>query len=320
MLKVYLALTGCMVFLSCIVAWLFSPIFVKGIQSAQSPLPEFLTKANNKEVTTLDLWLPVQGVSRYIHQSPLNLTAKSALAYDITTDMVVYEKNASDKLPMASITKIMTAIIALEHPQNPDLYIVTSDALVGEDSMGLSAGETLSLQELLYGLLLHSANDAAEVLAFNFHGGREAFIRAMNQKAAALALTNTHFTNPSGLEGEGDQHTTAYDLVALTRYALQTFPAFRNTVATISYTLAQSRTHKEYDLENETNLLATYPGVRGVKTGFTNEAGLCLVTYLEYGGHQIIGVVLGSENRRDDMKEMLDYSLNKLGITPPKHE
>lgn len=221
---------------------------------------------------------------------------------------------------MASLTKIMTAIIALENKKEDDTYIVNNEDLVGEDSMGLTAGEQLSQKELLYGLLLTSGNDAAEVLAANYQdGGRRGFIKAMNDKARALGLTDTIFSNPSGLQGDGEQHTTAYDLLVITKYALTNFPLFSKIVSTPEFDLPETSTHKAYTLISETNLLTTYPGVRGVKTGYTPEAGLCLVTYLDYGGHKIIGIILNSENRRGEMKDLLDQALRNLGIDPPPY-
>ena len=287
--------------------------------SIVSPVPNFLTSFVNKQVSTLNLWLPSlkNKISADI-QKP-EITAESALIFDTSSQAVLYSKNPQEKLPMASLTKIMTAIIALENPKKDDKYIVSGSALVGEDSMGLDSGETLSLKELLYGLMLHSGNDAAETLADNFKGGRTAFIKAMNDKVKSLGLTQTNFTNPTGLEGDEKQFTTSYDLVVLTRYALTNFPLFNKIVSTFDYTIPQTLTHKEYDLENETNLLTSYPGVKGVKTGYTPEAGLCLVTYLDYSGHKIIAVILGSGDRRGEMIELLDYSLKSLGITPPVH-
>jgi D-alanyl-D-alanine carboxypeptidase (penicillin-binding protein 5/6) len=299
--------------------WIALPLILPTQKPPLSPLPSFLTIFSNNEATTIDIWEPLKKHVLGVFTKDLTITAKSALSYDLTSDKLLFSSNPDTRLPFASLTKIMTAIIALENPKKDDMYIVTNDALVGEDSMGLSAGEVLSLKELLYGLVLRSGNDAAEVLARNFSGGRQKFIEAMNDKAKALGLTNTHFTNPSGLEGDGNQYTTAYDLLVITKYALSHFSLFSDVVATVDYTIAQTTTHKEFDLENETNLLTSYPGVRGVKTGFTPEAGLCLVTYLVYNDHQIIGIILGSENRRDDMKEILDYSLKELGITPPPH-
>ncbi|MGA2911439.1 MAG: D-alanyl-D-alanine carboxypeptidase family protein [Candidatus Levyibacteriota bacterium] len=287
--------------------------------SLVSPIPNFLTILANKEVSTLNLWLPSlkNRISANL-QSP-NITAKSALVFDTTTKEVLYSKNPTERLPMASLTKIMTVIVALENKKKDDTYVVSKDDLVGEDSMGLDAGERLSLEELMYGMMLHSANDAAEVLANNFPGGRSAFIQAMNNKVKSLGLTDTHFTNPTGLEGDGKQYTTAYDLTVMTEYTLTNFPLFAQVVSTFDYNIPQTATHKAFYLENETNLLTSYPGVKGVKDGYTPEAGLCLVTYLDYGGHKIIGVVLGSGDRRGEMIELLDYSLKSLGITPPPH-
>jgi D-alanyl-D-alanine carboxypeptidase len=210
----------------------------------------------------------------------------------------------------------MTAIVALENKKSGNSYRVLPSDLVGENTMGLSAGEVLTLEELLYGLLLPSGNDAAEVLARNYPEGREAFINAMNNKAKALGLTDTHFTNPSGLQGDGEQYTTAYDLLVITRYAIEHFPKFTEITSTYEYVIPATTSHKEYYLYNETNLISSYEGVKGVKTGYTPEAGMCLVTYLEYGGQKIIGVILNSEDRRGEMKEMLDYSLRTVGITP----
>jgi len=195
---------------------------------------------------------------------------------------------------------------------------VPASAVIGDDSMGLIPGETLSLKELLYGLFLHSANDAAETIALNYSSGRYNFIYAMNQKVKALGLSHTHFTNDTGLEGDGNQYSTAYDLMVITRDALA-FPVIKEVASTPEYSISATNTHQEYDLVNETNLLTTYPGVAGFKTGYTPEAGYCLITYLEYRRHAIIAVVLGSDNRRDDMKQILDYSLKKLDVTPPLH-
>ncbi len=274
----------------------------------------------NKQVTLLDLWSPLLEAVYGSEIKGPSITASSALMYDLTVDKVLYGKNTKEKLPMASLTKVMAAIIALENRRTDDRYIVHGENLVGEDSMGLSAGEVLSQEELLYGLILNSGNDAAEVFASNYPQGRTAFVQAMNDKAAALGLTDTRFSNPSGLQGDGMQYTTVSDLVVITKYALEKFPLFAEVSATYEHHIGATNLHKGYDLYNETNLLTTYPGVKGVKTGYTPEAGMCLITYLDYKGHRILGVLLHSENRRQEMKELLDYSLNVLGITPPVHD
>lgn len=283
-----------------------------------SPLPDFLTSFKNKQVATINLWFPSLILDLLIPNEP-QVTAKTALIYDLTTNKTIYSKNIKERLPMASLTKIMTAIIALENQRTDDRYQVLKSDLVGENAMGLSENEILSLRELLYGLILSSGNDAAEVLARNFEGERLSFINAMNNKAKSLGLTDTNFTNPSGLEGDGKQYTTAYDLLIITRYALSKFPTFNDVVSTFDYQIYQTETHKAFYLENETNLLTSYPGVKGVKTGYTPEAGLCLVTYLDYRGHKVIGIILGSDNRREEMKELLDYALKSQGIKPPLH-
>ncbi len=289
-------------------------------KNVTSPLPSFLTFIKNNQVLSLDLWLPswIYDRNKYKNMAPPEISARSALVYDLTTNKVLFEKNSKEKLPMASITKIMTAIIGLENQKKDGKYLVTKDVLVGEDSMGLSEGEVLTLEELLYGLMLHSGNDAAETIASNYSGGREKFIEAMNNKVRALGISDTNFTNPTGLEGDGKQYTTAYDLLVITKYAMQ-FTLFRKIVSTFDYDISATDSHKEYFLENETNLLTSYPGVFGVKTGYTPEAGLCLVTYLHYSRHEIIGVILGSDNRREEMKELLDYGLKIQDITPPPH-
>lgn len=273
----------------------------------------------------LDLWLPFLDKSEVkgLNSSSLTpiksgLTANSVLMFDLTTNKALFEKNPRERLPMASLTKIMTAVVSLENPKNDNRYEVIGADLVGEDSMGLYPGEVLSLEELLYGLMLPSGNDASEVLARNSPFGRDGFVRAMNDKARSLGLTDTIFSNPSGLQGDGEQYTTAYDLLVITKYALENFPLLAKIVATPEYFIEETNTHSSYNLVSETNLLTTYDGVKGVKTGYTPEAGLCLVTYLEYKGHKIIGIILNSENRRAEMRGLLDYSLNSLGIKPPE--
>lgn len=282
-----------------------------------SPVPDFLTLSKNEQVKGLSIWLPFLEPAEANDEDVPTLTAKSVLMYDVTTEKALFEKNPKEKMPMASLTKIMTAIVSLENPRADDSYVVHGYDLVGEDSMGLSPGEQLILEELLYGLMLPSGNDAAEVLASNSPFGREGFIKAMNDRAQAMGLTDTQFSNPSGLQGDGIQYTTAYDLLVITRYALEHFPLFAEIVTHPDYVLPATATHPEYYLVNETNLLTTYDGVKGVKTGYTPEAGLCLITYLDYGDHKIIGILLNSENRRMEMKELLDYSLHAVNVEPP---
>lgn len=308
-------LIGIATFLTLVGASIVRSLF--SFEPPVAPVPEFLSFLTNQQVSSLDVWLP--SFDKEVKSSGiLDISAKSALVYDLTTQRTLFEKNPKDKLPIASLTKVMTAIIALENPVKNDRYLVKKDALVGENTMGLTEGEVLTLEELLYGLILTSGNDAAEVLADSYSLGRAGFIRAMNDKAKSLGLSSSNFTNPSGLEGDGKQYSTAYDLLVITQYALK-FGLFRKVAATFQEEIPYTQSHKYFFLENETNLLSSYPGVKGVKTGFTPEAGLCLITYLEYEGHQIIAILLGSSNRRQEMKNLLDYSLKTLGVIPPPH-
>ena len=312
-------------FFSLLVLGILGSFFVMedGVVSAVSsrsqlgvPLPEKLLGVS----TTTDshsLWRP--HIPRVGAPDTLPLTAVSAVSYDLSTDKLLYARNIEQRLPLASLTKIMTAIVALETYGPSEKLEVSDQDLVGENSMGLLSGERLPFSELLYGMMLPSGNDAAEVIARNSEYGRENFVFLMNKKAEDLGLSNTRFTNPSGLEGDGTQYSSAYDLLVMTRYAMQN-KTFAEVVGTVEHTVPSSSTNQEYYLYNETNLLTSYPGVKGVKTGYTYEAGMCLVTYLEYKNHKIIAVVLNSTNRRQEMKDLLDYSLTRLGEEPPRHE
>lgn len=302
----------------CLSLWIYFPSFLNNATILSFPIPTTFALITNNQVSTLDLWAPIKDVPN-TNNAFLQISATSALSYDLDSNRYLYAKNITRKLPMASLTKIMTAIVSMEHPLSEDSYVVSQSAIVGNNMMGVSPGETLSLEELLYGLLLPSGNDAAEVLSQNFPGGRDNFIAAMNEKAKSLGLVDTHFTNPSGLEGDGDQYATAYDLLIMTHFALNHFPFFATVVKTYEKDIPQTLSHKEFDLFNETNLLTSYPGVEGVKDGYTPEAGLCLVTYLNYRSHHILAVILGSDDRRGEMKEILDYSLKEIKVTPPVH-
>ena len=287
--------------------------------SITSPLPDLLTKSFSNVFGSSNIWKPKMGKVTEPAANKPEITASGAISYDLASERLLYQKNVKTKLPMASLSKIMTAIIALENESIDKVFTVNKLAAeIGENTMGLSEGEKLPLSELLYGLILHSGNDAAETIAQGSRFGRSNFIYLMNKKAEDLGLSDTHFTNPSGLEGDGNQYSTVYDLLVMTKYALEN-PTFAKVASTVEYEIPYSGEHKYIYLFNETNLLTSYPGVKGVKTGYTDEAGLCLVTYLEYEGHKIVAVLLNSQSRREEMKELLDYSLKSLGVNPPPH-
>lgn len=285
----------------------------------ESPLPEFLTKVFPNVLGSADPWRPRLDIIEQPSILKPEIMAQGALSYDLTGDKLLYKKNIEVRFPMASLTKIMTAIVALENLDlDQEVRIGREEADIGENTMGLSVGENVKVHDLVYGLMLHSGNDAAEAIARSSKFGRENFVYLMNKKAEELGLSDTHFTNPTGLEGDGKQYSTVYDLLVITRYALQN-PEFTKIASTVRYEIPASSKHKAFYLFNETNLLTSYPGVKGVKTGYTFEAGLCLVTYLDYEGHRIIAVLLNAQNRREEMKGLLDYSLKILGVKPPPH-
>jgi D-alanyl-D-alanine carboxypeptidase len=307
--------------IALILGFIFFDYFIPNDEkNISSPLPEELMENKNSQVSSLDFWLPsLFGFFNLDSDTGIPiLTAKSALVYDLKDEKVLYEKNPELVTPMASLTKLMTAIVAIDNAKEDDRYTVTPEALVGENTIGLSEGEVMSLEELLYGVFMYSANDAAETLAINTMK-RDEFIKAMNEKGKAIGLKNTNFTNPTGLQGDGNQHTTAYDLLVLSKYALENYPEIRNAAATPEHYLPATEDHYEYYLYSQLNLLTTYPGVKGLKDGYTPEAGWCLITYYKNEDEELIGIVLGSEDRRGEMQTLLDYSLTQLGITPPPH-
>ncbi len=237
----------------------------------------------------------------------LSCCAYSASAYavlDADTGVLLDQSNADTRLPMASTTKIMTGLLAAEDSDpNRIIEVPASCAGVEGSSMYLQAGEQLSLRDVLYGLLLCSGNDAAECIAA-VCGGREAFVARMNERAAELGLTDTHFDNPSGLDGE-THYTTAAELAQLAAAALQN-EIFAAVVSTQNYTSGSHFMH------NHNRLLAQYDGCIGVKTGFTRTAGRCLVSAAKRDGRTIVAVTLHDPDDWNDHTRMLDTAFSAL--------
>lgn len=235
------------------------------------------------------------------------LSAQGALAVDLDSGVTLYEKNSELKLLPASTTKIMTALVAMDY-YRLDQVIAVGQVTVGFDTqrMGLIAGEQITFEDLLYGLLVYSASDAAVTLADNYPGGAEAFVAAMNQKAGSLHLVNTHFENPVGLDGNGDQVSTAKDMVRLSEVAMQN-PEFAKIVATKSVTVKSVDGKNVYPLTNINILLGKVDGVVGVKTGWTVDARENLVTYVNRNGRKVLIALLGSQDRFGETKELIDW-------------
>ncbi len=237
-------------------------------------------------------------------------SAKSACVINGTTGEVIFAKNETERLPMASTTKIMTAVTAIEHSHPDDVVTVSAAASSQEGSSAyIETGMRLSMRDLLYGLMLNSGNDAAYAIAEHISGNVEDFAELMNEKAEELGLYDTHFKNPSGLEDK-EHYTTALDLARTARYAM-TIPEIRETVSTQKYQTEAENTGKTLYFSNHNKMLKMYEGATGVKTGFTRAAGRCLVSSAKRDGMEFIAVTLGDPNDWKDHAEMLDFAFSK---------
>ncbi|MBI2018451.1 D-alanyl-D-alanine carboxypeptidase [Candidatus Daviesbacteria bacterium] len=283
-------------------------------QNFKSESSKLISPVPHSKVLGVNLWFPKQVFQKEADEP--KITAKSALFIETKTGEVLYSKDANKKLPIASLVKVMTALIALDHRGMDDKFIVSKQASEMEaDKMLLIAGEKLTLKELLFGIFLISANDAAEVLAQGTTGQRDEFIKLMNERGKQLGMNDTYFANPTGLdEDSNNSYSTAYDLAILTRYLIREHPEVVEISKTPHIYIDRTDEHQDYDMYSGINLLTTYPGVVGFKTGYTPEAGLTLITLARKNGQEVIGVLLGSEYRRDEARELLDYSFKKLGI------
>lgn len=246
------------------------------------------------------------------------VSAQSAVVLTADTGAVLFEKDGHTPRPVASTTKIMTALLALEaaQEQGDPLVDITQEMVAVEgSSMGLQAGDSISLTGLAAGMLLASGNDAANAAALYLDGSLESFAARMNQRAAALGMEDTHFVTPSGLDGEDAQGlghlSTAYDMALLARAALED-QAFRQLCSSPSLAVEFAEPVKRVTYTNHNKLLAQYQGCVGVKTGFTKEAGRCLVSAAERDGALLIAVTLNAPNDWEDHTALLDYGFSQV--------
>jgi D-alanyl-D-alanine carboxypeptidase (penicillin-binding protein 5/6) len=234
---------------------------------------------------------------------------KAAVLIDGTSGRVLYEVNAHQHLPPASVTKIMTGLLVVEKGNlNQKVTVSQTAADTPECSIWLEAGEKLTREQLLYACMLNSANDAAMELAESIAGSEQAFVKLMNQRARQLGLKDTHFSNPHGLEASG-HYTTAYDLAMLSREALH-HPVFRKVVSTQTMNIPWAGHEYNRLLINQNRLLYRYDGAIGVKTGYTKQAGNCVVGAAQRGDMVLIAVSLNSPSVYQDLEQMLDYGFN----------
>lgn len=239
----------------------------------------------------------------------LNVQASSMALIEYESGKVLYEQNSGTRLPMASTTKIMTALIVLENCEINEIVSIPDEAVGTEgSSIYLCKDEQMTVIDLLYGLMLASGNDAAVALAVHTGGSVEAFVEKMNEKAESLGLTKTHFITPNGLHA--DKHlTTAYELCMITREALKN-ETFREIVSTKYYTAESG--DKARTFKNKNSLLWTYDGAFGVKTGYTMAAGRCLVFGAERNGMTVIGAVLNCRPMFETAQELMDMAFENF--------
>lgn len=246
------------------------------------------------------------------------VSAQSAVVLTADTGTVLFEKDGHTPRPVASTTKIMTALLALEAAQergDPLVDITQEMVAVEGSSMGLQAGDSISLTGLAAGMLLASGNDAANAAALYLDASLESFAARMNQRAAVLGMEDTHFVTPSGLDGEDAQGlghlSTAYDMALLARAALED-QAFRQLCSSPSLAVEFAEPVKRVTYTNHNKLLTQYQGCVGVKTGFTKEAGRCLVSAAERDGALLIAVTLNAPNDWEDHTALLDYGFSQV--------
>jgi serine-type D-Ala-D-Ala carboxypeptidase (penicillin-binding protein 5/6) len=250
---------------------------------------------------------------------PPAVDAQEIALVNLDTGRFLWQSNTRQAWAPASLTKIFTAMVAVDlMGLNTTVTVPASISQLPADStfMGLTPGERLTVRELLYGVFLNSGNDAAETLA-SAVTTRATFIADMNAKAARLGLRTTHFENPTGLDASG-HYSSAYDLAIATMYLESHYGSFVGIASTPSITIAQTATHKTYQLTNLNKLLWTYPGTYGLKTGWTESALGCLITTSSRGGHRLLAVMLGAPNGTAyaQMPKVLDYGFELLGVLP----
>jgi len=244
---------------------------------------------------------------------PPAIEAEAGVVMVAGSKQVLFEKNGNGIMYPASTTKIMTLLTALEQGKLTNTVTVSAKAAACEgSSLELRGGDKLTLGNALYGMMLVSGNDSAEAVAENIAGSIPKFVKLMNENATKIGAKKTHFSNPHGLPDPINHFTTAYDLALITNYGFKN-PEFSKIVSTREYTVNFLNGKKTY-AKNTNKLLKMYPGAFGVKTGFTNDAGDCLVGAAKRGNTTLIVVLLNDDYRWDDAVKLLDYGFQQLGL------
>jgi D-alanyl-D-alanine carboxypeptidase-like protein len=251
----------------------------------------------SSQMTALNPYPYVEAVSQP------NISAKAAIILDRDSQVILYSKNEQLRFSMASTTKIMTSLVALSY-YKPDQILTVKRSYVEGSGLNFYEGEQFTFMNLMYAMLLPSANDAAQAIADNYPGGSDAFVKQMNQRAQGLHLTNTHYADPIGLDDDGD-YSTVVDMARLASYAI-TNPTFAQITSTKYRTIYDLNYSKPYQLTN-TNELLGIDGVIGIKTGTTEGAGEVLVTSVVKNNHTYIIVVMDSLDRFGDTDKLLNF-------------
>lgn len=245
---------------------------------------------------------------RQARRPPPETSALSVLVFDLDSERVLTSRSIDRSISPASLAKLMTALLVLEQGRLTERVSIRGEDLVGEAAMGLIYGAELLVEELLWGLLIASGNDAAMALSRHHSGNVEAFVQRMNTRAEELGLHGTHFANPNGFDARG-QVSNARDLLTLVRL-LWRYPLFRQIVGTPQMTVAG------YQLRSTNRLLGSFPGANGVKTGTTGQSGQSLILGVEEEGHQLFAVILGSADRYTDVRNVMAAVQSNYGWAP----
>lgn len=248
----------------------------------------------------------------HISASAPSVSARAAILIDAETGTLMYEKNANERLPMASTTKIMTALVALENACLSDIVTVPKEAVgVEGSSVCIEPGETLTVEELLYAMMLESANDAAAALAIHVGGSIDGFADMMNERANSIGLCDTSFANPHGLDA-AEHYTSAHDLALIAAEAMKN-EDFSRIVSTYRQRIPHGEFGYRY-LMNHNKLLKLYDGALGIKTGFTKKSGRCLVSAARRDGMTLIAVTLNAPDDWSDHTRLFDYGFENYEI------
>jgi D-alanyl-D-alanine carboxypeptidase (penicillin-binding protein 5/6) len=277
--------------------------------SSRAPAPWY---DMNVGTAAINFWVP----------SPMpagapTIRGRSGILIDLDTGEILWQKMPNLELAPASLTKVLTALVALENFEPSQEVTVTSDALgqsAADTRMGLTAGQTLTVQELLEGMLLPSGDDAASAIAVDTVGISR-FVAAMNAQVAALGLDDSHFTATAGLDDPG-LYSSAYDLAVIADFVSQQFPLFDQIVDSRTIDLAASPLHPAYHLHNLDALLQDYPAAVGIKPGWTGNAGACLIGMAVRGGHRLLAVLLSANYPARLESQLFDWGFGLEGLPP----